>query len=186
MYDIIYDKVVGAGFAEKLDTSVSMNQEGEVVEEFYKFGRKVDTKLTHSEYCLFADKTRCNTSMKKDGHVAGTKYITAQGNQAQQMASTSEDRFTVLSFISAIGQPVCCVAIFQSDFPEPKMEWGEGINIKVDLVRQSDGKINIIASCGPGKHYPGGWQSPMHFQQQNNRLSHLLFQQWWDYNRDFY
>mgnify|MGYP000485143821 CR=1 FL=1 len=74
------------------------------------------------------------------------------------MASTCEGRFTVLPFIAANGQPVCCVVIFQLDSPEPKMEWGKGINIKVDKVRQSDGEINVMASCGPGKHYPGGPQ----------------------------
>ncbi len=89
MYDIMYDEMVDTGVAEKLDTSMFMNQKGEIVEKFNGFGRKVDTKLTHPEYCLFADKTRCNTLMKKDVHVAGTKYITAQGTQAQRMASTS-------------------------------------------------------------------------------------------------
>ncbi len=106
MYDIIYDGMVDDGGAQKLDTSVFMNQKGEIVEEFYQFGRKVDTKLIHPEYCLYADETGCNTLMKKDGQVAGTKYITAQGTQVQQMASTSEGRFTVLPFISANGQPV--------------------------------------------------------------------------------
>ena len=56
-----------------------LNQDGEIVEVFNQFGKKVDTKLTHPEYCLFADETRCNTLMKKDGHVGGTKYITEQG-----------------------------------------------------------------------------------------------------------
>ncbi len=72
------------------------------------------------------------------------------------MASTSEGSFTVLPFISANGQPVCCVVIFQSNFHKPKMQWGKRINITVDPVRQSHGKINIITNCGPGKHYPGG------------------------------
>ncbi len=125
MYDIMYDEMVDTGVAEKLDTSMFMNQKGEIVEEFNGFGRKVDTKLTHPEYCLFADETGCNTLMKKYGHVAGTKYITAQGTQAQHMAPTSEGRFMVLPFISANGQPVCCVVIFQSNFPESKMEWGK-------------------------------------------------------------
>ncbi len=79
MYDIIYDEMVNASVAERLETSVFMNKKGEIVDEFYQFGRKVDTKLTPTEYCLFADETGCNTSMKRDGHVAGTKYITAQG-----------------------------------------------------------------------------------------------------------
>ncbi len=34
MYDIIYNKMVDAGVAEKLDTSVFFNQEGEIIEEF--------------------------------------------------------------------------------------------------------------------------------------------------------
>ncbi len=46
MYNIIYDKMVDAGVGEKLDTSVFMNQKGEIVEEFYRLGRKVDTQLT--------------------------------------------------------------------------------------------------------------------------------------------
>ncbi len=38
------------------------------------------------------------------------------------------------------------------------MDWGKGIDITVEQVRQYDGKIKLIASCGPGKHYPGGPQ----------------------------
>ena len=52
MYDIIYDEMVNASVAERLETSVFMNKKGEIVDEFYQFGRKVDTKLTHPEYCL--------------------------------------------------------------------------------------------------------------------------------------
>ncbi len=49
------------------------------------------------------------------------------------------------------------------------MEWGKGIGIAVDPVRQSDGKIDIIASCGPGKRYPGGLQCIF-----NNRTIDIL------------
>ncbi len=83
MYDVIYDKMVDAKIAAKIDSPVFMNQRGELVDELNRFGLKVDTKLTYPEYCLFANETGCNTSMNKDGHVAGTKYITQQGTQAQ-------------------------------------------------------------------------------------------------------
>mmetsp|Transcript_11312 Transcript_11312/g.24031 ORF Transcript_11312/g.24031 Transcript_11312/m.24031 type:complete len:208 (+) Transcript_11312:255-878(+) len=116
MYDIIYDEMIDAKIAEKINKPCFMNEKGKVVEECDRFGKKVDTILTHPEYCLFANETGCNTSMKKDGHVAGTRYITKKGTQAQRMASTSEGRFTVLPFLSANGQPVCCVVIFQSNF----------------------------------------------------------------------
>ncbi len=46
MYEIIFDEMLDAGVLEKLDTSVFMNQKGEIVEEFYRLGRKVDTQLT--------------------------------------------------------------------------------------------------------------------------------------------
>ncbi len=79
MYDVIYNEMVDAKVAEELNLPVFMNQKGEAVEASKRFGMKVDTKLTHPKYFLFADETGCNTSMKKDGYVAGTKYITQQG-----------------------------------------------------------------------------------------------------------
>ena len=45
MYDIIYDEMVDAGVAEKLDTPVFFNQEGEIVEEFNRFGKKLTQNL---------------------------------------------------------------------------------------------------------------------------------------------
>ncbi len=150
--------MIEAKIAEKINEPCFMNEKGKVVEECDCFGKKVDTILTHPEYCLFADETGCNTSMKKDGHIAGTRYITEKGTRAQRMASTTEGRFTVIPFLSANGQPVCCVVIFQSNYKEPKLEWGKGIDIKVDPVRHTSGEIDFVASCGPGKHYPGGPQ----------------------------
>ncbi len=158
MYNIVYDEMVGAKVAMKLETPVFMNRKGDQVDESQRFGKEVDTQLTHPNYVLFGDKTGCNTSMKKDSHIAGTKYITKRGTRAQRMASTSEGRFTVLPIIASRGEPVCCIVIFQSKLSEPKVEWGMGIDIKVDLVRDLKGDIDVIASSGPGKYYPGGPQ----------------------------
>mgnify|MGYP000679770884 CR=1 FL=1 len=96
--------------------------------------------------------------MKKDGHIAGTKYITKKGTRAQRMASTSEGRFTVLPFIAANGEPVCCIVIFQSKELEPKLEWGLGVDVKVKPLRGQDKEIDIAASSGPGNYHPGGPQ----------------------------
>ncbi len=54
MHGIIYNEMVDAKIAEKI-----------VIDNCNQFGKKVDTKLTHSEYCLFGDETRSNKSMKK-------------------------------------------------------------------------------------------------------------------------
>ncbi len=59
------------------------------------------------------------------------KIYHKKGTQAQQTALSSDGQFTVAPFISAKGEPVCCVVVFQSKEPEPKLEWGKGWDIKV-------------------------------------------------------
>ncbi len=49
MYDVIYNEMVDAKVAEKLNLPVFMNQKGEAVEESKRFGMKVNTKLSHPE-----------------------------------------------------------------------------------------------------------------------------------------
>ncbi len=91
--------------AKKIDSSFSMNKIVEVFGQSNQYRMKVDTKLTQPEYCLFADETGCNTSMKNDGCVAGTKHITLYWTHWQQRISIKYGRFTVLPFITANGLP---------------------------------------------------------------------------------
>ena len=93
--------------------------------------------LTYPNYVLFADETGCNTNQKKDGKIAGRKYITKKGTWVQRMSSTSEGHFTVLPFLAATGKPVCCVVIFQSQLPSPSFEWAHGIDIKNDKLEMN-------------------------------------------------
>mmetsp|Transcript_30165 Transcript_30165/g.63523 ORF Transcript_30165/g.63523 Transcript_30165/m.63523 type:complete len:89 (-) Transcript_30165:412-678(-) len=65
MYEIVYDEMVCAKVAMKLETPVFMNRKGEQVDESQQFGKEVDMQLTHTTYVLFGDETGCNTSMKK-------------------------------------------------------------------------------------------------------------------------
>ncbi len=71
------------------------------------------------------------------------------------MVSTSKGQFTVLPIIASSGELVCCFVIFQSKLLEPKLEWGMGIEIKVDLVRDLNGDIDVVTSSSPGKYHPG-------------------------------
>ncbi len=48
--------MMDARVAKEMDL-VFMCQKRKVFEECYQFGMKVNTKLNHPEYCLFADKT---------------------------------------------------------------------------------------------------------------------------------
>ena len=79
-------------------------------------------------YCL--DTRQCNTNQKKDGHIAGTKYITKKGKRAQRRSPTSEGCFTILPFFATNGKPVFCVVIFQSKQLSPNFESAHGIDIK--------------------------------------------------------
>ncbi len=47
MNNIIYDNIVDARVGKKIGPPVFMNQKGELVEECYQYGMKVDTKLIH-------------------------------------------------------------------------------------------------------------------------------------------
>ena len=81
------------------------------VSESEKYVRSNNMKITHHDYILFADKTGCNTSMKKDGNIGGTKYLVKKGSTLQHMALTNDHRFTVLPFTSRNGEAVVCVVI---------------------------------------------------------------------------
>jgi hypothetical protein len=75
MYDIVYNKYIGADVAHIREPSVFFDQSGNIVEAKDKFGEAVDIKTMHLDYILFGNKTGCNTSQNKDGHEAGTKYV---------------------------------------------------------------------------------------------------------------
>ena len=86
-------------------------------------------------------------------NIAGTKYITKKGTQAQRMSSSSQGCFTVLPFLAATGKAVCCVVIFQSQLPSPNFEWAHGIDIKKQQNRKELGEVNPSQNFGPGEYY---------------------------------
>jgi hypothetical protein len=49
----------------------------------------VDMKLIYPEHVSFADETGCNTNQKKDGHIAGTKYVVRRGTIPKIQCATS-------------------------------------------------------------------------------------------------
>jgi hypothetical protein len=67
MYNVIYDNMVEAGVAIKLDSPVIMDSLGNIVQEDdpNRLGLACDIQVIHPEMILFADETGCNTSQKK-------------------------------------------------------------------------------------------------------------------------
>ena len=107
---------------------------GNEVSEKERFGLEQHIKLTKPAYLLFPDETGCNTSKKKDGNVAGTKFIVERGTVPQSMASTTDHRFILLPFTSKNGEAVCCVIIFQSKQKKVPLYWQMGFDVTVDPI----------------------------------------------------
>jgi hypothetical protein len=106
MYTNVYETMVEAGVAEKLEQEIQ-HEEGLLT----KF------KLTKPEFLLFVDKTGCNTNQLNDGRVGGELFVLPKNdNEAgAPTGSTTELHFTVLGFVSGTGEPVMCAIIFKSD-----------------------------------------------------------------------
>jgi hypothetical protein len=157
MYDVIYDQMVDAGVARVREIAVFMNRSGDIVDEASKFGEPCDIEILHPDYILFGDETGCNTSQKKDGHEAGTKYICASGQVPKTACVTTDHRFTLLPITTASGEAVVSVVIFQGKSSEVPGNWADGIDVRVEPLRGENGKIRTDGSnFGKGKYFPRG------------------------------
>jgi hypothetical protein len=171
MYDEIYNNMVEAGIAVRLDDKLWMNsssntvvnEEKQLCSEFdldpeKPLGLQCDSKLIHPQYLLFFDETGCNTNQKKDGHNGGEKFVCARGTTPKQMVSTSDKHFTVLGLTAATGEPVLCVIIFASDKEGVPANWATGIDIMVTPHFDEEGEIDLTdeVNFGTGKYFPSG------------------------------
>ena len=75
MYDEVYDAMVEAGVAKKLEVPIWVDQDGNACEEIQAFGRKATHELTRPDMVVFVDEVGCNTSQVGDGHVGGQKKL---------------------------------------------------------------------------------------------------------------
>ena len=71
MYDEVYNGMVEAGVAVKLDEPMWVDKEGVETTKDNSFGRKVTHQLIHPDYVLFVDEVGCNTSQEGDGARGG-------------------------------------------------------------------------------------------------------------------
>ena len=157
MYDFTEKNLLEAKAAVKLDTPVWMDKAGNVVEEQDSFGCKVGIKITAKGRgnIIFADEVGGNTSMRKDGHAGGTKYVCSTGVVPRTKASVSDKKFSLLGFTAATGEAVMCVVIFQGKQQNMNVEMGINPFAEVDgSVRDKD--FFLKNSKGENKLYPGG------------------------------
>jgi hypothetical protein len=157
MYDVIYDELVDARVALALSEPIFTDMHANVVDESCRFGLAQYITISSPNYILFADESGFSTSQKKDGHVGGQKLVVERGTVPQTMASTTDQKFTMLPFTSATGEAVCCAVIFQSKSRAVPATWRTGVDYSITPILSASGEeIDVEMNVGKGKYYPGG------------------------------
>ena len=94
---------------------------------------------------------------KESGHVSGQKFVVERGTVPQTMASTTDQKFTMLPFTSASVEAVCCTLIFQRKSQAVPAPWCTGIDYSITPILSANGEeIDVEMNVGKGKYYPGG------------------------------
>ena len=115
MYDHVYDAMVDAKVAEKLDEPAWLDLEGNTVDEKDSVGRKSTHRLNHPQMAVVVDETGCNTSMKNDGNGCNRKYVGRAGETPQLRASECDNHYTTMCFTALNGEPVLSLTIFKGE-----------------------------------------------------------------------
>jgi hypothetical protein len=161
MYTGVYEAMVEAGVAEKLETEIMFDKNGEETQDKkHMVGRPTKFRLLHPESVLFVDETGCNTNMKGDGHVGGELFmLPVEAVDCGVDGIVTDIHFSVLCFTSGIGNPVMCAVILKSqkDIKHIPYSWKLGIDITKNLEQTNKNNIEFFE-----KHYndnsmmPGG------------------------------
>ena len=155
MYEEVYDAMVEAGVAEKLEEPMWVDVNGNACDEEQAFGsRKATHTLTRPDMVLFVDEVGCNTSQVGDGHVGGQKKIVPRGTVPKESATTNDNHFTLLGFTAATGEPVMCAIIMEGK--SINSDAVTGIDVFAQKVGNETDPDFVQNNTGPGKLYPLG------------------------------
>ena len=146
----VYNTMVKAKVARKLDNAVWRDTDGNIVEsEELALGLKTPYELVHPEYVLFADECGANTNVKDSGHVGGQLFVLpVEDKEYGKLGSTTDINFTVIVFQAATGDPVLCAIILKSEKPREAipLAWTLGIDWSKIQVTGSSGDILRFAA----------------------------------------
>ncbi len=152
MYNEVYEAMVEAGIASKLDTPTWFDKSGNIVEEEGDaFGLQSKYILLRPDKLLFVDEVGSNTSQAKDGNIGGEKFLCSSGGRPQQRANTKDAHFTVLGFTTASGNAVMCCIIFAAKELDPL--WVQGLD---PFAEWEGGELEVRKNTGKGKRHPQG------------------------------
>ena len=162
MYDSVYDKMVAAGVAEKVDHDLMYDKDGnETVEESKMVGRKTRYCLTKPSNVVFVDETGCNTNQKLDGYVGGRLHVLpANATESGIPGSVTDLHFTVLCFSSGNGDPLMCAVIMKSarDISSMPNILKFGLDRKKEFINGETDYEMFEKNFGNEKAMPGGPQ----------------------------
>ena len=75
MYDNVIEDMCNTGVAEKLDSPMWMNRDGEKCQHIEAFGCKVTFRMKHSDISIVGDEVGGNYNQKGDDHISGTLHL---------------------------------------------------------------------------------------------------------------
>ena len=160
MYEHVYEQMVAAKVAKKVDTSVMYDVDGNITRnEEEMVGRPTKYVLTHPENILFVDETGCNTNSKHDGRVGGELFVIPTEHSAGGLHGCTNDvHFTVLCFTSGNGDPVMCAVILKSKEHVSKIpiSWKMGIDIRKNIKTGENVYKQVETNVGVDSVMHGG------------------------------
>ena len=160
MYDSVYDKMVMAGVAEKVNHQLMFDKDGnEVNDELLMVGRKTSYRVKRPSNIVFVDETGCNTNQRTDGYIGGRLYVIAANATDSGVAGAVTDlHFTVLCFTLGSGEPIMCAIIMKSlrDIASMPETWKLGIDRRKEF-KDGETQYEIFQNnFGEGKAMSGG------------------------------
>lgn len=160
MYDDVYNLLVRAGNARRLETEAMFDKDGNIVtDQELMYGQPTKYVLTHPNNFIFVDETGCNTNQKNDGYVGGQRFVVpADGTGAGLVGSTTDISFTVLAFTNAFGQPLLCAVIFPSkkDLNNIPLPWSLGIDRRKRIIGNPSNYEDLQRNIDEGQNMIGG------------------------------
>ena len=165
MYDRVIEEMCDDGIAEKLDSPVWMDRDGEECQPIEAFGCKVTHRIKYPDMCIVGDEIGGNSSQKCDGHISGTLHLCERNHILQSKASNKDKRFTLMRLTILTGKRLMCCVIFKC--VKCSFQTENGIDFTVKVNSSSNDQVNFIkknienveALCdlltGEGKSFPG-------------------------------
>ena len=136
MYDLIIEEMCKVNVAEKLDSHVCMNRDGEECQPSETFGCKLTHHIKYLDMYIVCDEVGENSSQKRDGHIGGTLHVCERNFTPQSETFNKDKRFTLMGLTTLSDKPLTYCVIFKVT------KYCSEIEIGIDFTANSRGSSN--------------------------------------------